>query len=693
VTVRDFAARLRVDVFRDPRYLNGGSCGDVQGIFDTVQINVGAVMKLISAHITNFRSIEDSNQFEIGELTCLVGKNEAGKTTILQALYGLKPFGAFSYDKVRDYPRRNLNRFDDRHPDGKSKVIETKWALSDADIKCITDKFGKDALKTKEIVVSKYIGDDPAYWSIPSKDKACLEYLIHKHALDAVEQNSLSNVDTAKAAIEALTALPQRSEKLEKLLAELTSFRDSSFHLAMVDILSPRMPKFFYTSHFDRMSGEISINKIQTDIQQKTVSEADKIFLDFLEYAGTSIDELKGAVKYEELKAKCEGASNEITDEIFQFWSQNEALRVVIDIGEGKPQDKPPFNSGTIVKIRIENTNHRVTVPLSERSAGFVWFFSFLSQFKQLKKITGNAIILLDEPGLTLHGKAQSDLLRYIEERLLPEHQVIFTTHSPFMVPAERMADVRIVEDVVKHEGKKTIVHGTKVSSDVLSVDKDTLFPLQGALGYEITQSLFIGKNTLLVEGPSDILYLQAFSSALKNRKREGLDSRWTMCPSGGIDKITPFASLFGSNNLNIAVLCDLAVGDKNKLEKLRKSQILKAGHLYTAADFTGKAESDIEDFLHPDLFIKLLNNAYDLSKENKLSVKKLDEAMPNTVRIVKKAEAAFNVLPQDVPEFDHFYPSDWLIRNPAFLIDSTELDDTLARFEQAFKAINKVLQ
>ena len=164
------------------------------------------------------------------------------------------------------------------------------------------------------------------------------------------------------------------------------------------------------------------------------------------------------------------------------------------------------------------------TISLSERSAGFVWFFSFLSQFKQLKKTTGNAIILLDEPGLTLHGKAQSDLLRYIEERLLPEHQVIFTTHSPFMVPAERMASVRVVEDIIKHEGGKTVVLGTKVSSDVLSVDKDTLFPLQGALGYEITQSLFIGKNTLLVEGPSDILYLQAFSAALKNRKREGLD-------------------------------------------------------------------------------------------------------------------------------------------------------------------------
>lgn len=650
-------------------------------------------MKLISAHINNFRSIEDSNKFEIEDLTCLVGKNEAGKTAILQAFYGIKPFGSFAYEKTRDYPRRYLSRFDDRHTDGKSKVIITLWSLLPADIKLVSDIYGLKALKNNEVSITKYIGDDSQYWNVSCDDRACLEHLIHKLKLDDAEQNSLKGAKNAEEAITLLTALSQRSENIEKLFVELNQIKDARFHSEMIKILSPMMPKFFYTSHFDRMSGEISINKIQTDIQQKIVSASDQIFLDFLEYAGTSIDELKGAVKYEELKAKCEGASNEITDEIFQFWSQNEALRVVIDIGEGKAGDKPPFNTGTIVKIRIENTNHRVTVPLSERSAGFVWFFSFLSQFKQLKKTTGNAIILLDEPGLTLHGKAQSDLLRYIEERLLPEHQVIFTTHSPFMVPAERMASVRVVEDIIKHEGGKTVVLGTKVSSDVLSVDKDTLFPLQGALGYEITQSLFIGKNTLLVEGPSDILYLQAFSAALKNRKREGLDSRWVICPSGGIDKILPFTSLFGANNLNIAVLCDLAVGDKGKLEKLRKSQILKAGQLFTAADFTGKSESDIEDFLHPELFVKLLNSAYDLAKKNILTVAKLDAAMPATERIVKKAEAAFNVMPQDVPVFDHFHPSDWLIRNPTFLVDGTELDETLDHFEQAFKLINKVLQ
>jgi len=650
-------------------------------------------MKLISANITNFRSIEESNKFEIENLTCLVGKNEAGKTAILQSFYGIKPFGSFSYEKTRDYPRRYLSRFDDRHPDGKSKVIETIWSLSPADIKLVSNIYGLKALKNNEVTISKYIGDDLQYWSVSCDDKACLDHLIQKFKLDDVEQNSLKGAKNTKEAITQLTALSQRSVNLESLFAELNKIKDASFHSEIIRLLSPTLPKFFYTSHFDRMSGEISINKIQTDIQQNTVSASDQIFLDFLEYAGTSIDELKGAVKYEDLKAKCEGASNEITDEIFQFWSQNEALRVVIDIGEGKAGDKPPFNTGTIVKIRIENTNHRVTVPLSERSAGFVWFFSFLSQFKQLKKTTGNAIILLDEPGLTLHGKAQSDLLRYIEERLLPEHQVIFTTHSPFMVPAEQLASVRVVEDIIKHEGGKSVVLGTKVSSDILSVDKDTLFPLQGALGYEITQSLFIGKNTLLVEGPSDILYLQAFSSALKTRNREGLDSRWVVCPSGGIDKISPFASLFGANKLNIAVLCDLAVGDKSKLEKLRKSQILKAGQLFTAADFTDKSESDIEDFLHPELFVKLLNKAYDLTKTNVLTIAKLDAALPATERIVKKAEAAFKVMTPDVLEFDHFHQSDWLIRNPTFLVDGIELDETLDRFEQAFKSINKVLQ
>ncbi len=90
-------------------------------------------MKLIKAHATNFRSIEDSNEFAIGQLTCLVGKNEAGKTGLLRALEGLGSIGGFKYDKIQDYPRRFLTKFDERHSGGRARVILSWWQLEKAD--------------------------------------------------------------------------------------------------------------------------------------------------------------------------------------------------------------------------------------------------------------------------------------------------------------------------------------------------------------------------------------------------------------------------------------------------------------------------------------------------------------------------------------------------------------------------------
>ena len=67
-------------------------------------------MKLITVQIQNFRSIDDTGPFKIADITCLVGKNEAGKTAILQALEVLNSAdGNDEYNKTRDYPRRYLN--------------------------------------------------------------------------------------------------------------------------------------------------------------------------------------------------------------------------------------------------------------------------------------------------------------------------------------------------------------------------------------------------------------------------------------------------------------------------------------------------------------------------------------------------------------------------------------------------------
>jgi len=651
-------------------------------------------MKLTKIQVKNFRSIDDSGEFEVRDLTCLVGKNEAGKTAILRAIHGLAPTDGFKYDKTRDYPRRFLNKFDERHPDGSSEVCVSTWQLSEEDFAAVIDLLGEGALTSSAVEITSYLGEKGNTWSIPLDQGKCLHNLEARHGLAAKDKAALKHIETTEKALEVLNSLQERSESQEALRQSISKFRGGSAYNAAIDILKGRRPRFFYTSHFERMSGEIALNQLANDKQHDKIEPGDKIFLDFLEYAGTTIEELRDAKKYEDLVAQCEGASNDITDEIFEFWSQNEALSVKIDLNEGRPEDKPPFNVGRIAKIRIENKNHRVTVPLSERSAGFVWFFSFLSQFKQLKKSAGNAIILLDEPGLTLHGKAQADLLRYIEERILPEHQVIYSTHSPFMVPTQRLSDVRVVEDVVDfRDARRPVVHGTKVSADVLSVDPDTLFPLQAHLGYEITQSLFIGKHCILVEGPSDVVYLQVLSRALQARKRTFLDPRWTICPTGGLDKITSFASLFAGNNLNIVALCDYGAGDKNKVERLRQTQILKVGRVLTAADFSGKSESDVEDLFDPDVYCAMVTAAMGVEQKHAITPEGAQKAAPDTVRIVKQVEAACRVLPLDAPEFGHFLPADWLIRHPDFLDgDTPEIQRSLERFEAVFVALNQFI-
>lgn len=655
-------------------------------------------MKLIKVRVQNYRSIEDSEEFEIGDLTCLVGKNEAGKTALLSAMRALRPSKSqsFDIDETIDYPRRFSTRFDDRHPKGQAEVVRTWWKLDDSDKVLVEQRFGQGVLKSDVFQVHygfRYEGEN-RNWEIDVDEAKCLEHLVSKHSLDATDRNALHGVRDGQGADKALSALAQRTTKQEALLQDIKKARNSRFTLGVIDILEARQPRFFFTSHFERMSGMVSLNQLQQDRQHNRVSTGDKIFLSFLEYAGTTLEELSQADRREALKAKCEAASNEITEEIFQFWSQNNALEVVIEIDTGKPSDSPPFNSGIVADIRIRNTNHKATLPLSERSAGFVWFFSFLAQFKQLKKAENNAIILLDEPGLTLHGKAQGDLLRYIVERLLPDHQVIFTTHSPFMVPMNRLGDVRIVEDVITFNPKtgRPDIKGTKVRSDVLEVSDDTLFPLQGALGYEVTQSMFIGANTLLVEGPSDILYLQVLSQALRKRGREGIDQRWTLCPSGGIDKIAPFVRLFGGNNINVAVLSDVANSDRKKIDAVKKEQILKAGHFFTAADFVGKQEADVEDIFAPELFADILNGAYTPPLGKEITKDTLLIAA-ETERIVKKAEALFRLMPPEVPEFDHFTPARWLLENAKILdVDSPKVQETFDRAEVVFKAFNELL-
>jgi predicted ATP-dependent endonuclease of OLD family len=296
-------------------------------------------------------------------------------------------------------------------------------------------------------------------------------------------------------------------------------------------------------------------------------------------------------------------------------------------------------------------------------------------------------VILLDEPGLSLHGTAQADLLRYIKEKLLPQYQVIYSTHSPFMIDAGDLFTVRTVEDIVTKDNE---ILGTKVGDEVLSSDADTIFPLRAILGYDLTQSLFVGEHTLLVEGPSDLLYLTWATNELRSRGRTGLDPRWVITPAGGIDKIGSFIALFGGNKLHVAVLTDYHSGDKAKVKTLRDSDILRAGHVFSADSFTGTAEADVEDLLGRDLYLALVTVCYGLSKKDQFPAAKLAGASD---LVAKEASEHMLTVSTSVPQFDHYAPAAFLVGHWADLKDSLPgVDDALTRFEEFFKQANAVL-
>ena len=625
--------------------------------------------------------------------------DEAGKTALLQALAGLNPhpLTPVSYDLERDYPRRWLTEYATRHKEGAATVVSTKWELSEDERRAIKEIIG-DALLDQPVTIYRRYGDTEPQWQAPIDDRKAIENLMASEKLSDDDRQPLADAKTSDELRRLLEGVKERSPEQQRLFSKLNGFPGKNVNGFVTDLLKKNFPHFMYSSHYDRMVGQIrldSYNARKQGQQQSPLDPGERVFVDFLEYAGTSIEEIMTATTYEGLNAQCEAASNRITDQLLEYWTQNPNLEIEVRVTKAEAHDPSPFNQGVIARARVRNNLHKLTLPFSERSAGFVWFFSFLVKFAQVRKTGENLILLLDEPGLTLHGKAQADLLRYISEKLAPRHQVVYTTHSPFMVPPDDLPSVRIVEDRISQvrPGQWTS-EGTKVRDDTLATDRDTLFPLQGALGYEITQTLFVGKHTLLVEGPGDILYLYAFSSALQRRGRAVLDRRWTLCPAGGIDRIQPFVALFAGQKLDIAALTDYAKGDKKKLESLRQNKVMESERLLTFASVLGLEEADIEDVFSPVLYASVLNQAFNLPSALQINAERLTASNANTNRLLKKAEACFAVLPPGPPGFNHFVPADWLFRNPSVLdADVADVNETLERAERAVLAVNRLLE
>ena len=653
-------------------------------------------MKLTKVRITEFQSIQDSTEFDIGDVTCLVGKNEAGKTALLKALYRLNPIVEKDgeYNVTLDYPRRAVRDYKDQVEAGgrePAEVIEATYVLESDDITAVEETFGPDCLSDENptITLHKGYSNEMQFSDLNIDDEVVLNHLVEAAGLQQGLTAQLLDQETPEEMEEVLEGVEQ-TEAVEDLKSVLHEIGEQDVSVVAYDrVLYERIPKFLYFDEYYQMKGQDNLDALRQRIEGHCLENSDYPLLGLIDLAGLDLNELVDPEQTEALLASLEAAENQLTQRVLTYWSQNRHLRMKFDIRPGRPGDPEGMTSGMNILGRVHDTKHMVSTPLGTRSRGFVWFFSFLAWYSQLRKKGGELILLLDEPGLSLHAKAQEDLLRYFEKELRPHHQLIYTTHSPFMVDPTHFDRVRIVQDPTLEEDSDDLPEdqqGTKVITEVLDATADSLFPLQGALGYQIYQTLFVGPNCLVVEGVSDLLYIQTISAILQKNGKEDLNKDWTITPVGGSDKVPTFVALIGAqSNLNLAVLIDFQKKDKQKIEDLYKRKLLRKKNVHTYADHVQQSEADIEDMFEPEFYLELVNGAYDTSIE-------LADMSENHPRIIRRLEEYLETapLPHDAV-FNHYRPARYLSENIGSLEDKFSKQE-LSRFEEVFKLLNALL-
>lgn len=661
-------------------------------------------MKLESFRVRNFRSVFDSGVITTEKLTAILGRNESGKTNLLLALKSLNPAEGFEkLNNIKDFPRNR--KLSECTPD--TPVIDTSWILTAQELVELSAIYPR-AQNITSVTISRRYNGESRYISFNGLDNFSYdEQKIKKEARKIAAQielffdNPENNTEQShpeqkviKDICNALLPVPARPrgwseqakgkpqelrkflikydielksdsesalDELEDMLGEISS--DDTRQAEARRWIMKKLPVFVMVDEYPELNGHHHMAEYTQRKQQSNLTNADINFEKLCKVAGIDPAELTANRNNSEVRNQLVNrAGAVVTTEIRRLW-QDKPLKIRFNV------DSDYFDT----YVSDSNNAYDVEVNLDERSRGFKWFFSFYITFFADTKggSAENAIILLDEPGLYLHAKSQTDLLNHLTHDF--ENQIIYTTHSPFLVPIKNISDVKTVSIA---EDK-----GTTVTNDP-SGDSTTLFPLQAALGYDIAQSLFIGSNNLIVEGVTDFWYLSTISDVLTSAGRKGLNSKITITPAGGAQRVSYMVSLLSSQNLNVVVLLDDEKQSRETSVELQQQGMLNRKNVVFVSDGldSKRDECDIEDLFSRETFLQLVDESYDLKR----GTLKLNEKIP---RIVKQIENAFSA---DKKHFVKAKPArafmNRLKDGDNQLLSAEELD----RFEKLCDLINK---
>ena len=666
-------------------------------------------MRLAAIMVQNYRSIVNSEPISISRVTALIGQNESGKSNLLQGIYLLNPDSEpRNLEKSTSYPRHlNFDLCSD-----STLVVNSRWELSGDDKKKLADIW--PAVKSLTLVEVQrdyagmlyvtFVDQRPLNRMLPLKkirsltkksvtDLYNLPYELTDASVDSWESvyqkfaNSMTVTENYEEwAMNALVAIADLRHSLAG--ARLAFEKNEDSHLEtlkdcinnFLEEVSRRanarswvrdnMPKFVLLDVFPQIPGRVNVSQYLSRISSNTGTQADVHFGKMCKVAGLDLISLVNQKQPRARRRILYEASKKLTREIQNLWIERR-LKVQLDL------DGDDFTTS----ISEPSGYHDIDIELDERSLGFRWFFSFFISFAAdtMDEGTSNAIILLDEPGLHLHARSQQNLLRIIERRF--RNQAIYTTHLPFMVPTNNLNSIKVV---TYHRRKGTIVSNDATGRG----DSKTLFPLQAALGYDITQSLFIGKNNLVVEGVTDYWVLFSISKYLSRIGKTHLRDDITIMPVGGAHKVCSMVALLSSQRLNILVLLDHEIEAKKERDRITKTMLLNQDKIiFVSEGFEGEApsESDIEDLIGEDVYEKLVLESH--SKE--LTDNKLKH-VSKAPRITKRFEDDFRKIGA---KFDKVQPMRLLsqkLNEGGEGILTPEIEN---RFSRLFEKINSLMK
>lgn len=616
-------------------------------------------MNLLSFRTERFRNILDSGTIEVDpRVTCLVGKNESGKTNILHALHALNPALNDRFFDQQQYPRWLQKEHQRSGEFGAATPIAATFELTDQEAQEINACFGEGVLLAKQWSLAvRY--DNTRHFTVDIDEAAACRAFESQYELDA-DADELSQLTAHLEQLSSEKAV-QAGKALNRLFPE--SVLDSvSRHLSAL------MPRFFHFDEYSELMGRTDIGPLLDALRtnsESVLDDSQRTALALLKL-GFASDDLVDP-DYEKRSGEMEAVAADLTRQVQRYWHQNDHLRLKIDIEPTTDQHA----DGTLVQLlqlRVEDDRHFFTNNLDVRSSGFRWFISFLAAFKEFKS-DKSVIVLLDEPALALHARAQRDFLDFIEDTLGDSHQIVYTTHSPFMVDASHLERVRVVEDLGPEEG-------AKVSSRLVSRDPDTLSPLEGILGFDIARQIFAGPDNLVLEGIAAYTYVTVMSEVLREKGRSHLDPRWRVLPAGGVGTMAAAVAQLG-RELDVTVVTNAGTNLTQRLNALVDLEFLEARRIVPLGLITGIDEADYEDLFFVDDYVVIYNATFGST----LSTDGLSEDEEPITERIRRVEGDFN----------RNDPASWFLANrktASFVLRPTSLD----RFERLFEVINATL-